>query len=61
MKTKYKKLAKVLLDDYEMYRSGYNKALEDVEQLLSKKFGNLLPLKEIKELAKRKHKTEKYT
>jgi len=61
MKTKYKKIAKALLDDYEMYRQGYNKALKDVEILLSKKYGKMLPLDGIKELAKREHKQEKYT
>ena len=61
MKTKYKKIAKALLDDYEMYRSGYNKALKDVEILLSKNISNKPAILQIKELAKREHKQEKYT
>jgi len=61
MKTKYKKIAKALLDDYEMYREGYNKALADVEIILSKKLGSQSLITQIKELSKQKHRAEKYT
>ena len=61
MKTKYKKIAKALLDDYEMYREGYNRALKDVEILLSKKIGSTSLINQIQELSKQRHKAEKYT
>jgi len=60
MKTKYKKIAKALLDDYEMYREGYNRALKDVELLFQDRLGDKKIFQEIQKLAKRKHKLEKY-
>jgi len=60
MKKKYKKIVQVLLDDYEMYCEGYNKAISDFERILfnSNIINKTKMINQIRELTKNRHRSD---